>query len=196
MQNIYLVRHGEKDLTPPDPELTAKGFDQAFKTSLYFKDFSDVQIISSPLRRAVQTADAIAKQLKSKVETNEMIRERINFGDDPNQKKEQFLADWKKTTLDRNYVPMLGQSSMDAGQRMKKFLDTLPLSHENIILVSHGGIISDLLRTLFGDSFVSPLLFNRKKNRQFHIDHCSITYLTRSNNSKFDLKLINFIDHL
>lgn len=195
MQNIYLVRHGEKELVPPDPSLTPKGFIEALKTGIFFENFVRVKIISSPLKRALQTAEEISKKIKVNIKTDNLIRERINFGDKAGQKKEEFLIDWEKTTIDRRYVPRAGESSLATGERMRNFLFDLPLKPTNIILVSHGGAISDLLRTLYGDEIIFPLLYDKDKNRPFYVKHCSITHLVRDN-KKFKLKMINDTSHL
>lgn len=195
MQNIYLIRHGEKQLTPPDPELTQKGFQQALKTGIFFKNFKNLSIISSPLTRTKQTAAEIAKQLNLNFTCNKFLRERINFGDDPTQKKEDFLTDWELTTKDRFYIPSVGESSEQTGKRMSHFIRSLPKTNENIVLISHGGAIADFLRTTFGDEKIFSYLFDQENKREFHVKHCSITHLYRDLD-KFLIKNVNSIDHL
>lgn len=195
MQNIYLIRHGEKNLTPPDPGLTLKGFQQAVNTGVYFKNLNDFCIISSPLARTIQTATKIAEQLNSNFTAERLLRERINFGDDPNQTKEEFIKDWRLTTKDRRYVPSVGESSEQTGERMYKYISSLPHTPKNIILVTHGGAIADYLRTSFGDAVIFPKLFNHEKQRKFHVPHCAINHLLRDG-KKIKIKKINFVDHL
>lgn len=195
MQNIYLIRHGEKNLNSPDPDLTLKGIQQAVNTGLYFKNINDFCIISSPLARTIQTATKIAEQLNANFSTERLLRERINFGDDPNQTKEEFINDWRLTTKDRMYVPSVGESSKQTGERMYRFISSLPYTPQNIILITHGGAIADFLRTSFGDAVIFPKLFNYEEQREFHVPHCAINHLLRDE-QKIKIKKINFVDHL
>ena len=71
--NIYLVRHGsaeEKTLSGKDSDrkLTEKGKDIIIKSTNYFKPFiSEIDIIiSSPYKRAIQTAEILKKELNLK----------------------------------------------------------------------------------------------------------------------------------
>ena len=69
MNTLYLVRHGENraNITKEfshkkvDYPLTQKGVLQARQTAEYFKDRHVDEVYSSPLRRAMQTAEIIAQ---------------------------------------------------------------------------------------------------------------------------------------
>ena len=69
-----------------------------------------------------------------------------------------FLAEWARTTADREYQPALGESSRQAGQRLLNYLDELRNTPITIAAATHGGVTVDLLRTLLGVSAVSPAL--------------------------------------
>ena len=76
---IYIIRHGEAAKSwevDRDPELSLRGREQAQNISdiLAQEDLNDFQIISSPLRRAIETAEPISKKLKKEVEINESFR--------------------------------------------------------------------------------------------------------------------------
>ena len=77
---IYIIRHGEAAKSwevDRDPELSLRGREQAQNISdiLVQEDLNDFQIISSPLRRAIETAEPISKKLKKEVEINESFIE-------------------------------------------------------------------------------------------------------------------------
>lgn len=87
MITLYLVRHGEtiwnkigRYQGSTDVELNENGREQAKKAAQWFKNVHLDSIISSPLRRAVYTAEEIAKIQKCSVETDSGIRE-LSFGD-------------------------------------------------------------------------------------------------------------------
>jgi broad specificity phosphatase PhoE len=87
MTKLYLVRHGENlaNITKEfsyravDYPLTPKGVLQAEQTAEYFLDKSVDAIYTSPLLRACQTAEIIARRTAISVHLREALRE-INVG--------------------------------------------------------------------------------------------------------------------
>lgn len=182
MQTFYLIRHGQKQPTAGEPELTPLGHQQAEATGLYLKRFPIQKIFSSPSQRTVQTADHIAAHLHVDVELDALLRERANWGDDPQQSFPQFLDMWGRSTQDRDYVPHIGDSSVQAGQRLEQIVDLIrkdeePLSH--VALISHGGVIGDFLRNIFGDQKLKSILkeFEHHHPGDYRIRECSITII-------------------
>ena len=65
-----------------------------------------------------------------------------------------FLADWEQATADRSFRPRIGDSSTDAAHRFLAGLDELVATIEDgslAIVVAHGGVTVDTLRTILGD---------------------------------------------
>src|SRR3954467_11901224 len=66
MTTFYLIRHGEKDTNDamvgrmPGVHLTAKGRSQARAIGLHLKKANITRLLSSPLERAVETAQPLA----------------------------------------------------------------------------------------------------------------------------------------
>ncbi len=58
---IYLVRHGEKEATGKDPELTAQGQARAQNIATILQKAGIKSVFSSPYMRTRQTAHAVAK---------------------------------------------------------------------------------------------------------------------------------------
>lgn len=149
MTLTYLVQHGEKQRLPGDPGLTPKGRQQATDTGWWLRGLGVGALYSSPLSRARETADCIASVTGLAVQLDDRLRERLNW--DANQPFDAFLATWARTTRERGWVPPKGDSSWQAGARLRAFLTDLPSAPGPVAAVTHGGITSDLLRDLIGD---------------------------------------------
>ncbi len=163
---FVLVQHAEKDRAtddPADPGLTERGREQARLTGQRLRALGVRRIISSPLRRAHETAHVAAEALglaSRDVQADPRLRERMNWGAGPVQQTlAEFLADWSRATVDRDYTPSSGDSSRAAGARFHALLEELAsnLQESPFALVTHGGVTVDLLRTLFGDDYLLSL---------------------------------------
>jgi len=147
---IYLVQHGDKERAPGDPGLTELGRHQAQVTARWLQGMGLNEVHSSPLRRARETAEAIARAAGLAVKVDSRLRERMNW--DATQTLETFLAEWDRSTKDRDFVPGTGESSRSAGERLRAFLAAYSGGSGRIAVVAHGGVTIDLLRTLLGDA--------------------------------------------
>jgi broad specificity phosphatase PhoE len=198
---IWIVQHAEKEreaANPADPGLTELGRRQAQRTAAYLAEAGEAGpfqfLYSSPLLRARQTAELIAERLGLPVRLDARLRERMNWGEAPHgappQPLDAFLREWERTTHDRDYVPSSGDSSRAAGERFRLLLGELgmdrpddnhspggcPLAPSRSVLVSHGGVTVDLLRSLFGDHAmrsVAPYIIEQG------IPSCGITRVMR-----------------
>jgi broad specificity phosphatase PhoE len=180
---IYLVRHGDKEKLQGSPPLTNLGKIQANKTGQYFQKIKIDKIYASPLLRTKQTADIISSYLKINYETNELLKERFNWGDIKNQTHTEFVDMWKKSSLVRNWKPPKGLSSEKAGNNLDTFLKSIDENiYKSIIVVSHGGIIADFLRNTFDDKTLNKVFPNFSEYYENLISVCSITTLEKRNN--------------
>ena len=159
MTRIYLVQHGDKERAPGDPGLTELGRRQAQVTARWLQGMGLHEVHSSPLRRARETAEAIARAAGLTVRVDGRLRERMNW--DGTQPFETFLAEWDRSTNDRDFVPGNGESSRSAGERLRAFLAAHSGGSGQIAAVAHGGVTTDLLRTLLGDVGDSPAFARR-----------------------------------
>lgn len=90
MRNVYIVTHAqslhhivERVSGWYDTPLTDLGREQAEKTGRFLKsaiDSNDVQLFSSDLKRAAETADIIGKRLEKPVTLDSRLRE-MSYGD-------------------------------------------------------------------------------------------------------------------
>jgi broad specificity phosphatase PhoE len=151
---IYVVQHGDKERVPGDPGLTELGRDQAAAAARWLSGAGLQALFSSPLRRARETAAAIAAVTGLPVQLDDRLRERLNW--DGTQTFDAFQADWDRSTRDRDLVLANGESSRSAGERMRAFVAGLRAEPGPVAVVSHGGATTDLLRTLAGDAALPP----------------------------------------
>jgi probable phosphoglycerate mutase len=84
--SIYLIRHGEtacnaaRVLQMPDVELSGRGLEQAEKLARRLAGEGITKILSSDLRRAVQTAERLQAATGADLHIMRLLRER-DFGD-------------------------------------------------------------------------------------------------------------------
>ena len=176
---IYLVQHGDKERMPGDPGLTALGRDHAAVTARWLQGMGLHALYSSPLRRARETAEPIGHATGLVIQVDSRLRERLNW--DGSQTFDAFLADWDRSAKDRDLVPGNGESSRSAGERLRVFLVGLAGARGPVAVVSHGGVTTDLLRTLLGDDRLPQRLMDEG------IPSCAITTLD-------DLHVISIAD--
>ena len=153
---LFLVQHAETEPGPGDPGLTDAGRQQAGRTAQWLYGCGLNAVYSSPLRRAVETAQHTASAADVRVRQDVWLRERMNW--DGGQTLEEFLAEWDRSTLDRDFAPGRGDSSRQAGQRMRSFLLDLAGEPGPVAATSHGGVTTDLLRMLLGEAEPPPWL--------------------------------------
>ena len=153
---IYIVRHGQDDDTVrggwSNASLTSLGVEQsrAFAEALKDKqnEYDIGIIVSSDLRRAIQTAEIIGKIININVQTNHVLRE-VNNGDLAGMKNE--LADklypnlyWKNFDWEQQYPN--GESPKDFYERICIAWNLLKEEYadynQNVLLITHGGVIN------------------------------------------------------
>lgn len=149
-----IVQHGEKVSAPGDPGLTALGVDQARRAAQVLRKGGPYSaLLSSPLRRARETAGPVAQVLGLPIEVDDRLIERMNW--DGETDFDVFITEWQRATADRDHVPPVGDSSRAAGARFLEALDERCRGGAaSLIAVAHGGVTVDLLRTILGNATV------------------------------------------
>ncbi len=159
---IFIVRHGESEnnlqgidcskLEHKDKfGLTEAGQRQTESEAKNFDDFD--LIITSPHRRAVETANIFARYSDCKVIENEFISE-VNYGDFDLYPYEISDAWFKNKGSDESHPFPNGESLFDAKERTAKFLQRIKQTYSNkkILIVTHGHIVL-LLQELLDENF-------------------------------------------
>ncbi|ANF97397.1 histidine phosphatase family protein [Paenibacillus bovis] len=195
---FLLIRHALKEKTRGDVGITDEGKSQAQLTAAYLQQYSVTAVIASPLRRVEETAAYIATAVQSPLQKEPRLRERANWGDMPGQTFEQFVEMWERCTADRNYIPPVGDSAGQAGERLGMVLSELAEQYpvdSTIVIVTHGGLITDWLVGAIPQQQLTQWHPEFIAVQSTLIPECSITELVYD---KGKYKLISFasISHL
>ncbi len=147
---ICLIRHGETDWNAQrriqgrtDIPLNEKGIQQARECRDFLKNSEWDLIITSPLKRAKQTAEIINEALNIDViEMDEFIEK--SFGD----VEGMTLQERRSAYPDRNYPNQEDDEAFSS--RIQKGIEKIQEKYEHgkVILVAHGAVISTLLAIL------------------------------------------------
>ncbi len=196
-QIFYLVRHGEKVPEPGDPGLTALGRTHATQTGTFLLDKHVTKIIASPLLRTKETAGIISDIVAVPYTTSALLKERMNWGDDPSLSFNEFLAQWNSATEHREWKPPVGDSSVQSGERMESVIESEGAGAQTCLLVTHGGIIADYILNVFTTAeikAVSTIFLTAKENC---IAECSVTCIEHDTaTKKYSLRTLASTEHL
>lgn len=163
---LLLMRHGESedDLTNQyggwtDLSLTDEGKKQIENKITEIKKINiDFDIIlSSPLKRAKETAEILSEKLNIAVEILEYVKERNTYGLLSGMVKEeagQKYPDQVKKLNKGDYVDG-SERYEDLLARVKKSFEMIKNSgHSNVIVVSHGNYIKCFVEELMGKKLI------------------------------------------
>ena len=164
VKKIYLIRHGEvpcefqhRYLGATDPGLSPEGRRSCEALAEEFRALQAERIYVSPLRRAQESALAIAPERAAEFRLEPALRE-INFGKWDNLTFDEIAASaapellqiWAETP-EKMHFPE-GESFADFAGRVDDFWDRL-LAEETVhsaALVTHGGVIMRILSRWHG----------------------------------------------
>lgn len=174
----YLVRHGKDDDTVrggwSQTTLTKEGIRQAESLASFVQksDLNIKHIYSSDLPRAMQTAEVVANQLQLPVIPMQEFRE-VNNG---------ILAGMKNDLAEVNY-PGLYWNTLDWEQRYpggesprefyervcetwNRFQSMILERNENVLLVTHGGVIQVILSIVKGVEYSNRMTARKIRNAE------------------------------
>ena len=145
---VYFVRHGQTDLNSPirrmqgstNISLNDVGRSQAKEAGQKLKGMGFDLIISSPYKRAYETASIINQYLNIKLITDDRIKER-DYGD-----LETKVFQMEYCSFDFNYDGLHAEDFNHYKNRLFDFLSDLKTkySDKKILVVSHNGVIGVL----------------------------------------------------
>lgn len=161
---IYLVRHGQTLQNKKgtyygnlDVELNEDGIKQIKNLSKSFLDINFDKIYISDTKRAYQTAELILNNKTHDFIKDSRLRE-TNFGDfegknfDEISKKyptecKKWIDDWK------HFCPPNGESYKQMYFRVREFFnDLIKHDYENVLIVTHSGVIKAFLCFIMNDN--------------------------------------------
>lgn len=200
MNKLYLIRHGETDWNVTkrfqgwsDIELNKNGIEQAKLLGKRFQKIKVDEVYSSPLKRAVKTAEPVAQANGICVKTNECFKE-INFGEWEGRTRDE-LSQVYGTQFDEfinepESHTFPGETSFDiVTKRVAKGLNEVlkGKNNESIAIVSHGGIIRLMIKYL--------LDLNEPWYNKTWVDNTSVTFIEIGKNHTL-LRVFNDSSHI
>lgn len=143
LRNIYVVRHCQAEGQAPEARLTGTGMLQAARLAEFFSNQAIDCMVSSPYARARQSIAPLAERLGLEVTLDERLTERVLSGSPSPDWREKL----RLTYDDMDLCYDGGESSSTAMKRAVQAVeDILNQGCRNAVLVSHGNLISLLLK--------------------------------------------------
>jgi uncharacterized phosphatase len=154
---ICIIRHGETDWNTEgklqgheDIELNDIGRTQAIQSALYFESGHWDAIVSSPLKRAYETAQIIGEKLSiPKIHVFDEIIER-SYGSGSGLLPDERRSRFPYGIPDQEKFEHLRQRAMNGLNKIANEFEG-----KRVIVVSHGGLINSILYTLSDSEFGS-----------------------------------------
>jgi probable phosphoglycerate mutase len=177
----YIIRHADKEpgdfynpvLRHQDQPISAKGRAQAEKLSAYFTDKPVAKIYVSEYQRTAQTIAYVAQNMKLSPILDSRLNEIDNGaveGLTEGELRNKYPHIWNAfRDRDRDFQFPGGESGGDALQRIRSFFEEMGKQGEDIILVSHDGLIRLMICFILG----IPVY----RRWDFQVDTCAITEL-------------------
>ncbi len=190
---LLLIRHALPLRSNPgegaDPELSDVGFEQARRLPTALGRHPIARVLSSPQRRAVQTAAPVADALGLDVEMDDRLAE---YDKDLahyvpiEQIRTEFPDEWKR--LAEGHLPS-GVDEDAFVSRVFAAIDDVVESgghDDTVAMFSHGGVINVVLHRILGT----------QKLLLFPIDYASVTRLRCSRKGEFTVAEVNGTEHV
>jgi glucosyl-3-phosphoglycerate phosphatase len=163
LRRLILLRHGRTDYNEAgrmqghlDSMLTVAGHDQATAVAPELARFGPVRLVSSDLRRAVDTADTVGAACALPVKLDPRLRE-THLGHWQGRSVAEIevaypgaIAQWRS---DPAWTPPGGESRIEVVARSRPVVDELDQEFDDgteatALLVAHGGLIAGLVSGL------------------------------------------------
>ncbi|MDP2641599.1 MAG: histidine phosphatase family protein [Candidatus Yanofskybacteria bacterium] len=168
---LYLIRHGESIanassvIQPVGSELSEKGKEQARFLAKRFQGIPVDIILSSPLARTKQTAEAIQKEIGKEIVYSDLLAERkqpselIGKPTEDSEAQRAFNL-WREHAGDPAWHYSDEENFSEVRARARRFLEFLSQrNEEHILCVTHGVFLRTLVGLMgFGEQF-TPQVF-------------------------------------
>ena len=157
---MILIRHGQTifnvifsltriDPGVPDPLLTARGRSQARDIAAALAGKKIERIVASPYRRAIQTADTVARALGVPVAIDADVRERFSFSCDHGTLRSELARAWPEydfAHLEERWWPRSEEAEPAFAARCARFAERMAGSPAwpRTAVITHWGVIRAL----------------------------------------------------
>ena len=197
---LLLLRHGETPLSVQrrfsgrgDPELTERGIAQARAAAVRLSAYDVTAVVSSPLRRAAQTAQAVADAVGVEVSVDDGLAE-TDFGDWEGHTFAEIQRDWPAQMsawlASPDVGPPGGESFTATFARVRAARDKLMAGYPGgtVVVVSHVTPI----KTLLMDALDAPptALY------RIHLDPASLSSTEWWADGQAVVRMVNDTGHL
>ena len=195
---IYLIRHGRQEsrLCNVNVSLDPAGFRQAALVGERLAGKGIEIVYSSGLIRAEETAEAANMYWNAERAARPELRE-ISFGQMEGLSDEEIAEKFRdfqtEQALMKTDLPYPGgECANDVARRVLPFLEELKAcGHENVAVVTHGGVIRSITAWILGMDLARWRLLGSD------LENCSITELTYDQDyDRFRLERFNDYAHL
>jgi probable phosphoglycerate mutase len=196
---LFLIRHGQtvwnndsRAQGHTDVSLDSTGLDQSARLGAAMASLGLEAVLSSDLKRSIQTAEPVAAAARVPLEVDPSLRERT-FGDweghPYGQVGEKMHSIQAETGLSMFEVrPPNGESMVDVWERLGPVCDRLCAETRTVAVVSHGGAAALLLAKLIQ----API----EVSRAFRFANTGLTELARRADGTFYIARYNDTSHL
>lgn len=205
---IYFVRHGQSNdnalpvFQSTDSPLSKNGQAQAKQIANRVSKLSFDSLISSPLLRAKETAEAISQAAGKEIEVSSLLVERIKpktingkSWDDP--KASAVWREWEKSLFTPGLRIEDGENYDDIVKRAELALDyLLNLPEQTLVVVTHGYFLRTIIaRVLLGNELNGDI-FKRFQSLA-SMDNTGISVLQYADAFEEDFcwRLLTYNDH-
>ena len=192
---LVLVRHGlpirrEVAEGPADPELSAEGHDQSARLAKYLAIESIDAIYSSPMKRAMQTAEPLAKTINLPISVIDDVAEFDRLSNEYIP-----IEELRAANDDRWHKLVAGEWDSESDtldefrSRVISSLEQLISQHasQRIVVTCHGGVINQYLAHILGIS---------TERGFFYPQYTSIHRVIAAQNGLRSIGSLNEIAHL
>lgn len=191
---IFFVRHGQTAGNRDgrlqgrvDTQLTDLGREQARRLAEGLRAVRVARVVTSPLRRATETAAAIGTVHGLDVDVDGRLVE-LHYGDwDQRRFREIGAQEWGAWRADPKFAPPGGESLVDVTARVADFCTDV-ISDEIVVAVSHVSPIKAAMCLALG--------VDERVSWRMHLDLASITRVGRRNDGALYLASFNETAHL
>ena len=195
MTDVYLIRHGHVDYTPPTPitahnALTPLGHEMASRLAERCATLALQRLFASTMRRARETADAISARLPALERVDMPAFEETSIAD-----LAGFAGTWPSEDLNTwsdehfRYANERTWERVIAGwEQVQAIVAERHL--ERVAIISHGGAINALLRHFLGQDVV------RLRHSWFDLDYTSLTCLRYNGAGLRSVRWVNDARHV
>jgi len=204
---VYIVRHGETESNlnrihqSDSAKLTKRGLEEAKLLSERVAGFKVDKILTSPILRAINTAEVISEMSKVSFEVNDLLKELKKPSEIEGKSHSESVAIEIKETLRENYHQADWhysdeESFLDFKKRILILSEQLLKSkYESTLIVTHSAVIKMFVSlAIYGDSLTSEIFLPIYDH--LSITNTGITYCTYELEKGWKVNCFNDVNHL